>query len=85
MRLIFVIIMKIDEMPYGLLNYIRSGNLNCLKKSNNVYLLNTILTLLKHVKAVDYYPDIKFNHLSEETNYDNSVCIHHFLNRLLVI
>ena len=78
MRLIFVTIMNIDEMPNGLLNYIKSGNLNCLKKSNNVYLLNTILTLLKHVKAVDYYPDIKFNHLIEETNYDNLVCIQNF-------
>ena len=65
-------------MPNGLLDYIKTGNINInkLKATNNVYMLNTILILFKHAKQVDFYPNIKFNHLSEETNYDNSVNIY---------
>ena len=57
-------------MPNGLLAFVKSQNINTLK-SENAYLLNSILTLLKYVNAdtQHLYP-IQFKpQINEEFDY----------------
>lgn len=57
-------------MSNGLLSFISSANFDLLKK-NNVYKLNTILTLLKHTTNTQKFNQISFNYIG--TDYDNLV------------
>ena len=55
-------------MPNGLVQFIKDHSINLLK-SENVYILNSILTLLKYLNVKGHFAPIRFAY----ENYDNLV------------